>query len=219
MLDEKVRKFYENVQTGVITDAMYLLGLEGWMTDIFPFRPEERIFGKAFTVQAVRIREKGEPNYTVYDLSEKWETGDVLVVDAFGESCSLMGENMVHSAMYGGLNGIVLNGRCRDYGQIRDLELPVFGKGAAMELKNKRFKYGLYQVTLANMAGAQVRPGDYILGDIDGVLVIPADRIEDIMYQAEMIIGVENEMEEAIMAKRPISEIKAIAAKKKTLRT
>ena len=94
MLGKKVRKFYETVQTGVVTDAMYLLGLEGWMTDIFPLRPESRVFGKAFTVQAVRIRSKDEPNYTIYDLSEKWEEGDVLVIDAFGESCSLMGENM-----------------------------------------------------------------------------------------------------------------------------
>ena len=215
MLDEKVRNFYETVQTGVVTDAMYLLGLEGWMTDIFPLRPESRVFGKAFTVQAVRIRSKDEPNYTIYDLSEKWEEGDVLVIDAFGESCSLMGENMAHTCLYGGISGLILNGRCRDYGQIRDLPMPVFGKGPAMELKNKRFKYGLYQVTLANMAGAQVRPGDYILGDIDGVLVIPGDRLEDVMYQCEMIMQVEEEMEEAIKIKRPVAEIKAIAAKKK----
>lgn len=217
-MDEKVRAFFETVQTGVVTDAMYLLGLEGWMTDVFPMRPEKRIFGRAFTVQAVRIREKGEPNYTIYDLSEKWESGDVLVIDAFGESCSLMGENMAHTCMYSGLHGVVLNGRCRDYNQIRDLEMPVFSKGAAMELKNKRFKYGMYQVTLANMAGAQVRPGDYILGDVDGVLVIPSNRLEDIMYQAEMILAVEAEMEEAIKNRLPISEIKSIAAKKKKLR-
>ncbi len=214
-MTKETREFFENVQTGVVTDAMYLLGLEGWMTDIFPFRPEERIFGKAFTLQAVRIRCKDEPNYTVYDMSEKWEEGDILVIDAFGESCSLMGENMAHTCMYGGLGGIVLNGRCRDYGQIRDLEMPFFGKGPAMELKNKRFKYGLYQTTLANMAGAQVRPGDYILGDIDGVLVIPADRLEDVKYQAEMIMEVEEEMEQAIKEKRPVSEVKAIGAKKK----
>ncbi|MBC8577469.1 RraA family protein [Yanshouia hominis] len=218
MLDENVRKFYESVQTGVVTDAMYLLGLEGWMTDVFPLRPEKRIFGKAFTVQAVRIREKGEPNYTIYDLSEKWEAGDILVVDAFGENCSLMGENIAHTCMYGGLNGVVLNGRCRDFGQISELEMPVFGKGPAMELKNKRFKYGMYQVTLANMAGAQVRPGDYILGDVDGVLVIPSDRLEDIMYQAEMIIEVENEMEDAIRNRCSVAEVKAIASKKKKAR-
>ena len=216
-MDAALRAFFETVQTGVVTDAMYLLGLEGWTTGIYPFRPQERVFGKAFTVQGVRIRGKEEPNYTIYDLAELWEEGDVLVVDGLGEACSLMGENMAHVCMYWGLAGVVLHGRCRDYGQIRDLEMPVFGMGSAMELKNKRFKYGAYNVTV-NIAGAQVRPGDYILGDIDGVLVMPADRLEDIRYQCAMIQEVENEMEEAIRQKRPIAEIKAIGAKKKAPR-
>ena len=217
-MDEKTKRFFEQVQTGVVTDAMYLLGLEGWMTDIFPMRPEERVFGKAFTVQAVRIRSKDEPNYTIYDLAELWEPRDVMVIDGFGEKCSLMGENMAHTCQYWGLAGVILHGRCRDYGQIRDLELPVFSMGPAMELKNKRFKYGAYNVPI-NVAGAQVRPGDYILGDIDGVLVIPGDRLEDIKFQAEMIMEVEEEMEAAIREKRSIAEIKAIAAKKKHPRT
>ncbi len=216
-MEKKIKDFFSTVQTGVITDAMYLLGIEGWTTDIFPMKPEARIFGKAFTVQAYRIRSKDEPNYTIYDLAEKWEEGDVLVIDGLGEKCSLMGENMANTCMNWGLSGVVLHGRCRDFGQIRDLEMPVFCMGAAMELKNKRFKYGAYNVTV-NIAGAQVRPGDYILGDIDGVLVIPSDKIEEIMFQAEMIMEVETEMEEAIKNKRPISEIKAIGSKKKTLR-
>lgn len=216
-MDTALRAFFETVQTGVVTDAMYLLGLEGWTAGIYPFRPEERVFGKAFTVQGVRIRSKDEPNYTIYDLAELWEEGDVLVADGLGEPCSLMGENMAHVCMYWGLAGVVLHGCCRDYGQIRDLALPVFGMGPAMELKNKRFKYGAYNVPV-NIAGAQVRPGDYILGDIDGVLVMPADRLGDIRYQCEMIQQVENEMEEAIRQKRPVAEIKAIGAKKKAPR-
>ena len=216
-MNVKLKEFFETVQTGVVTDAMYLLGLEGWTTGIFPLRPEARVFGKAFTVQGVRIRCKDEPNYTVYDLAEKWEEGDILVVDGLGETCSLMGENMAHVCMRWGLAGMVLYGCCRDYGQIRDLEMPVFAMGAAMELKNKRFKYGAYNVPV-NIAGAQVRPGDYVLGDIDGILVMPADRLEDIKYQCEMIMEVEAEMEKAISEKRPMTEIKAIIAKKKVLR-
>lgn len=216
-MDNELKEFFQTVQTGVITDAMYLLGLEGWTTDIFPMRPNARVFGKAFTVQGVRPRAKGDINYTIYDLAEYWEPGDVLVIDGFGEKCSLMGENMAHVCQYWGLSGVVLHGRCRDYGLIKELDMPVFCMGAAMELKNKRFQYGEYNVTI-NIAGAQIRPGDYILGDIDGVLVIPADRLVEIKYQAQMIMEVEAEMEKAISEKRPISEIKAIGAKKKNKR-
>jgi len=86
-----------------------------------------------------------------------------------------------------------------------------------MELKNKYFTYGAYNVTV-NIAGAQVRPGDYILGDIDGVLVVPADKLEEIKYQAEMIMEVEEEMEQAIREKRPYKELQQIIAKKRSLR-
>jgi regulator of RNase E activity RraA len=213
-MDVELRKFFNKVQTGVVTDAMYLLGLEGWTNGVFPFRPEARLFGKAFTVQGVRIRSKDEPSYSIYDFAEKWEKDDVLVIDGLGECCSLMGENVAHVCKNWGLSGIVLYGCCRDYGQIRDMDLPVFGMGAAMELKNKRFKFGAYNVTV-NIAGAQVRPGDYVLGDIDGVLVMPPERLEDIRYQCEMIEEVEAEMEVAVRNKRPISELKAIIAKKK----
>lgn len=108
-------------------------------------------------------------------------------------------------------------GRCRDYGQIRDLEMPVFGMGPAMELKNGHFKYGAYNVPV-NLGGALVNPGDYILGDIDGVLVIPANHLEAVKYQAEMIQEAEEEMERAIRAGAGVREIQAIAAKKKTAR-
>lgn len=216
-MNDELKNFFNKVQTGVVTDAMYLLGLEGWTTGIFPLKPEKRVFGKAFTVQGVRIRSKDEPNYTIYDLADKWEAGDVLVVDGLGERCSLMGENMAHVCQVWGLSGVVLHGCCRDYSQIREMELPVFGMGAAMELKNKRFKYGAYNVTV-NIAGAQVRPNDYILGDADGVLVIPAERLSDIKYQCEMIEEVETEAEEAIRKKRPIPEVKEILAKKKNPR-
>ena len=216
-MDAELKSYFSKVQTGVVTDAMYLLGLEGWTSGIFPSRPEERLFGKAFTVQGVRVRSKDETSYTIYDLAELWEKDDVLVIDGLGERCSLMGENMAHVCRVWGLAGIVLHGCCRDYGQISDLDMPVFSMGPAMELKNKRFKYGAYNVTV-NIAGAQVRPNDYILGDVDGVLVIPAERLSDIKYQCEMIEEVESEMEEAIRNRRPMTEIKAIVAKKKNPR-
>ena len=216
-MDAALKTFFTKVQTGVVTDAMYLLGLEGWTTGIFPARPEERIFGKAFTVQGMRIRSKEEPNYTIYDFADKWEEDDVLVVDGLGERCSLMGENIAHFCQSRGISGVVLHGCCRDYSQIRDLDLPVFSMGPAMELKNKRFKFGAFDVPV-NIAGAQVRPGDYILGDGDGVLVMPADRLADIKYQCEMIEEVETEMEEAIRNKLPVAELKRIMARKKSLR-
>ncbi|MDR1621816.1 MAG: RraA family protein [Synergistaceae bacterium] len=211
-MDQKVREFFSTVQTGVVTDAMYLLHLEGWMQDIFPLRPGTRVFGPAFTVQASPVT-CNLPNYSVYELSELWQAGDVMLIDGLDAPCALMGENMAHTCQYGGLSGLILNGRCRDYAEIRDLELPVFAKGPAMRLKKGFLCFSHYNVPL-NMASAHVNPGDYILGDMDGVLVFPAVCAEEIMYQTEMIVEVEKEMEQAIRERWPIFKIKEIARKK-----
>ena len=216
-MKEDIYKFFSEVQTGVITDVMNLLGIEGWLEDIFPLKRNKRIFGKAFTVRASYHKSSEDKNYTIYDLADKWQYRDVLVIDGLDERCSLMGENMAHVCMYWGLNGVVLNGRCRDSVEISELEIPVFCKGAAMKLRGGILNYSEYNVPL-NIKGANIMPGDYVLGDGDGVLVIPENRLEEIKYQAEHILEVEKEMEFAIKNKHPICDIKKIIEKKKILR-
>ncbi len=215
MVDPRVREFFETVETGVVTDAMYLLNIKGWMHDILPFRPNARIFGPAFTVQASYASDPKSysRNYSVYDLSEHWNKGDVLVIDGLNAKCALMGDQIGHVCQYGGLSGVVLNGRCRDVDGIRNLKMPIFGRGPAIQLGKGILNLTAYNVPL-NVAGAHVNPGDYILGDNDGVLVFPADRAIDIMYQAEMVIEVEKELEQAIRDRQPVQRIKEIVKKK-----
>lgn len=216
-MNNKIKEFFMKVETGVVTDAMNLLKIQGWTTGIFPFRPEERLFGPAFTLMGTQPKYDGEKDFTLYDLADYWNEGDILVVDGKAGPYSLMGENMVHVAQYWGLGGIVLNGRCRDYAQIRDLDIPVFGIGPAIALKKGRLRYTEYNVPV-DISGVNVNPGDYILGDIDGVLVFPSRYAEDIMYQCEMIQEVEAEVEDAIKKKLPLNVIKSIIKKKSTLR-
>ncbi len=217
-MNKIVFDFFTTVQTGVVTDAMNLLGLKGWMQDIFPLRSEARIFGPAFTVQSSYITDnKVQKSYSIYELSELWKPGDVMLIDGMNMPCALMGENMAHRCQYEGLAGLILNGRCRDFAEIRDLKMPVFGRGPAMRLKNGILVFSHYNVPL-NMAGAHVNPGDFVLGDIDGVLVFPSERIDEIMRLSKMLVGIEDEMERVIKEKRPTTEIKEIARKKALLR-
>lgn len=217
-MDRKISNFFSTVQTGVVTDAMNVLGLKGWMRDIFPLRPEARIFGPSFTVQASFITgdNTAQKNYSVYELSELWKPGDVMLIDGMNTHCALMGENMAHRCQYEGLAGLVLNGRCRDFAEIRDLKMPVFGRGPAMHLKNGILAFSHYNVPI-NMAGTHVNPGDYVLGDIDGILVFPSDKAEKIMELSIMIMGIEEEMENAIRERKPTAKIKEIVLKKARL--
>jgi regulator of RNase E activity RraA len=64
-----------------------------------------------------------------------------------------------------------------------------------------------------------VSPGDIVVGDRDGVIIIPAACLDDIIYQCEMIVDVENEMSAALKKRVSANELKSIIQKKKILRT
>jgi hypothetical protein len=58
-MDSRIKDILSTVKSGVVADAMKLLGIEGWMEGIFPFRLEEKIFGCAFTIKASPYRGPG----------------------------------------------------------------------------------------------------------------------------------------------------------------
>lgn len=214
MNDKERYEFLKDIQTGVVTDAMILLGLEGWMEDVFPVNQSSRLFGRAVTVQCTPVRDKDEKTYSFYEIVDMCQPGDIIVVDGMGTTGRLMGENMAHAAYYKGLGGVVLNGRVRDYGDIKKLDMPLFSKGSAMRPVTHELKYTAVNVPII-CSGAKVEPGDYVMGDMDGVLVFPADRVDDIIYQAEMILEVEKEMEEALKNRVPMAEVMNIGKRKK----
>lgn len=205
-MDKKIYDFFMNVDSGAVTDAMYMLNLEGWTECILPLKEGTRVFGPAFTVKATHPRDKAEKGFAVYDIYDKWKPGDVLLIDGLDSECSLMGGNIAHIVQMTGAAGIVLNGRCRDIDEIKDMDFPVFGKGPAMRLKKGIFKYTQYNVPM-EFAGAHVEPGDYVLGDSDGVLVFPAKYAEEIMFLAEGIQDVENRVAKAIKKGENVDEI------------
>jgi 4-hydroxy-4-methyl-2-oxoglutarate aldolase len=214
MNTEEKNTFLSSIQTGVITDAMGLLGLEGWMEDIFPANKSSRLFGRAVTVQCTPVRDKDERTYSFYEIVDMCQPGDIIVVDGMGTTGRLMGDNMAHAAYYKGIGGIVLNGRVRDFGDISAIDMPIFSKGPAMRPVTHELKYTAVNVPII-CAGAKVLPGDYIMGDIDGVLVFPADRVDDIIYQAKMILEVEKEMKKALRDRVPLEKLLEIGKKKK----
>ena len=72
--------------------------------------------------------------------------------------------------------------------------------------------------TVINCAGAQVHSGDILVGDGDGIVVIPGRRAADVLYQAEELEDLEGQQERAIASQAPMSELAAILGKKKIVR-
>ncbi|TQR18431.1 RraA family protein [Psychrobacillus vulpis] len=113
------------------------------------------------------------------------EKGYILVVDGKGDTKNaLLGELIATAAKKAGYEGIIVDGLARDQGALRRLDFPVYCKGF---IPNGPLKGESGQINTAILCGGvSVRPGDLIVGDDDGVVVIPRENAEEIIRKAEM---------------------------------
>ena len=101
--------------------------------------------------------------------------GDVIVVDGGGSvNNALIGEIMVRIAMKRGIEGFVIDGAVRDSTEIRDLNYPVYAKGIT---HRGPYKDGPGEINVpVQIGGVVVFPGDIVVGDMDGIAVVPSDQ-------------------------------------------
>lgn len=114
----------------------------------------------------------------------------VLVIDGQGElNTALWGAITTECARLKGLGGIVIDGAIRDTGQIRRSRLPVFARAAVPNAGGAEYR-GDIDVPV-QCGGAIVRPGDWIVSDEDGVVAVPAERLEEVLQRAGELARVE----------------------------
>jgi 4-hydroxy-4-methyl-2-oxoglutarate aldolase len=141
--------------------------------DIRQLVPGVRLLGRAFTVKCL-VGDILAANVAL-DMADK---GDVLVIDAGGTSrATAWGAGTCTYAVHRGLAGVVTNGAIRDIDEIIALSFPVYGVGTSVRGALKQHP-GWIGVPIS-MGGVVVNPGDLIIGDSDGVIVIGADREEE----------------------------------------
>lgn len=208
---------FASIQSGVVCDAMGRLGLDGFMDGVLPLRPKVRIAGPARTLMYRPRRGVGRPDLNIYALIAQCGPGEVLVLGSDRTDCWLFGENVAHAAMYRGLAGIVTDSRVRDGAELAELEMPCFARGVAT-----RPPGGIELVAFdvpVSCGGAQVRPQDVIVGDTDGIVVVPAEKVNEVAVQAADLDELEREQERAIAERRPLPELMQVLARKKKLKS
>ena len=212
MKEQEILDFLSHAETGALTDAMNLLRLDGWMEGIFPLPPDIRICGKAFTVQYERQPGPGATILNVFEIMELADKGSVMVCSVPSRD-AIVGENILHAVKACSLAGMVLDGVARDSGVIRRESLPLFCRGFGIRLETACRITGVQQPVCCG--GVRVCPGDYIVGDCDGVIVIRPEDAEAVIYQAKRVAEVEDELERTIRSGQGMKAVSAVSAKKK----
>ena len=144
---------------------------------IKPVAPGMKICGPAFPV-------KGPPldNLALHFGIDEAKPGDVIVADVGGHyEGGYFGEVMCTSAMGLKLGGLVIDGCVRDGAELAEMGWPVFSRGLAMRGTLKDLNGDLYINERIAIGEAIIEPGDLVVGDTDGVVVIPKAAAADVI--------------------------------------
>ena len=185
-LVQAARKF----QASILADVAGRRGTLGGR--IQPLSKAMKVAGPAFTVEV-----RPGDNLMIHAALALAQPGDVIVVDGKGDlSCALTGALMAAHAHKAGLAGFVIDGAVRDTEECAAGSFPIFASGANPNgpLKNSGGRIN-WPVSLA---GTTVNPGDLIVGDADGVVVLPRELAAGIVAGAQAKVDAETERMKAI---------------------
>jgi len=172
-----IEERYLKLPTTAISDATG--GHTNVAASIKPLADHYKIAGRALTVRLP----DGE-NGAVLEAISKAKKGDILVVDAKGNTNrAIAGDFVMQLAQGVGVQGFVVDGVIRDLAASREINFPVFALGTTVAAGNKNGG-GVVGVPVS-VGGVVVKTGDIVVGDIDGVVVVPADDAERIADGAE----------------------------------
>ncbi len=176
MANQSLIEQYKSVPTTAISDAME--GMNNLEPSIKPLKDSYKISGKALTVK-MPIGD----NYSVMKALDTAEPGDIIVIDAKGDlSRAVAGDFVIGMAKTLGIGGFVVDGAIRDLEACKALDFPIFCKGTTMAAGNKA---GQGEINTAiSCGGVSVQPGDIIVGDCDGVTVVPQESAEKVLAGA-----------------------------------
>jgi regulator of RNase E activity RraA len=196
--DEKYRKRFDKMATTNLSDAMDKVGIRGAVIGIRPMYECPKIVGRAVTMKvtaAGMVKPKAHMGVRAIDADNR---GD-LYNNCWGEILS-MGAKMK------GVSGVVIDGAGRDIDACKEFEFPVYARGTVpITARGRIMEESVNEVV--RIGDVQARPGDIVIADVNGVVIIPVEKLDEVIEAAEGIVEKETAMVEDLRKGIPILEV------------
>ena len=207
MAREPIIDRLSKLDTCAVSDGMDRLKLTGATYGVRPMWSCPKIVGRAVTM---KIKPVGldKPKQHLGTLPiDTAQSGDVIVIDNGGrQDTSCWGGLLALAAKAKGISGVVIDGACRDIDENRDLGFPVYARGAVPMTARGRVMQESYNQEI-QFAGVQVHPGDLVIADGSGVVIIPRSKEQEVVREAEAVAATEARMAEGIRQGMSVLEV------------
>jgi regulator of RNase E activity RraA len=205
--DAKYRKRLESISTTNLSDALDQAGLRGAVIGIRPLFGMPKVVGRAVTIKITAAGMMKSKRHLGIDAIAVASRGDVIAIDNRGDTYNnCWGEILSCAAQQKGVSGVFVDGAARDVDFCQEIGFPVFARGVVPITARGRIMQEDFNCPI-RLGDVQVRPGDILVGDVNGVVVIPEEKVDEVLSAAEMILEKEEQMKADILAGMDILEV------------
>lgn len=193
--DSRTVALKDELSTALLGDVLDAMGHRHQFLppDVRPLRGEDKLVGRAMPLLEAAVFDDEQPFGKMFDAIDDLKPGEVYLATGAPLPCAMWGELMTTLARRKGANGAVLNGYVRDTAGILKMNFPVFSHGSYAQDQRVRGRVIDYRCTV-EFGATRVAPGDWLVGDIDGVIAIPGGIVDEVIERAQE----KHEIEEAV---------------------
>lgn len=195
MAKYEAEKIKQSFYSGLLSDVLDHMGYRNQTLggDVMPLHDGTVLFGPAFTSIGTEVYAMPEDPLTAQcKVVDQLGEGEVYVVVIRGNrNCAVFGELFATAVAGRKGAGVLCDGYARDLKELHKMDFPLFYRGRNPRTSKGRCEINECQIPVV-MDGVTIRPGDYIFGDIDGVVVVPREVADEVFAEAFGIIEKEN---------------------------
>ena len=196
--DEKYRSRMLRLSTTNVSDAMDKVGIRGAVSGIRPMYDCPRVVGRAVTIKITAAGMLKSEHHLGVHAIDAADAGDIIIIDNRGDlENNCWGEILSMGAKMKGISGVVVDGAARDIDMCKEFEFPVYARGTVPITARGRIMQESFNEVI-RIGDIQVRPGDIVMADINGIVIVPVEKLDEVLDTAEQILQKEEAMVEEL---------------------